>query len=135
LVRVGRAARVADERAATTNHEKTSAAPACTPVSCRTPSSQSELWKSALIDHAIALLEDANADLQPELLPAPVAHRLLRAYARAEKLAGFGVAALARRIDEASALGRVTGTFVGKAKETIATSRAPRGALGATSTT
>jgi hypothetical protein len=32
---------------------------------------------SALIDQAIELLDKANADLEPELLPAPVARRLL----------------------------------------------------------
>jgi hypothetical protein len=71
---------------------------------------------SALIDQAIELLDKANADLEPELLPAPVAHRLLASYARAEKLAGFGVAALARKVDDASHVARITGVSAGTAR-------------------
>ena len=78
---------------------------------------------SALIDQAIALLDKANADLQPELLPAPVARRLLEAYARAEKLAAFGVAALARRLDDASHIARMTGVSAGKARAVISTGK------------
>ena len=51
----------------------------------------------ALVDEAIAKLEKANADLEPELLSAPQARELLAAYARVEKLASFGVAALSRK--------------------------------------
>jgi hypothetical protein len=55
----------------------------------------------AVVDEAIELLEKANADLEPELLSADGARVLLRAYTRAERLAAFGVAALARKIDDA----------------------------------
>ncbi len=79
--------------------------------------------ESRHVDEAIALLEKANADLQPELLTAPQARELLKAYARAEKLATFGVAALSRKLDDASELARVTGTSMGKAKATVATGR------------
>ena len=47
-----------------------------------------------IIDQAIALLEMANANLEPELLEASAARRLLSAYARVEKLGAFGVAAI-----------------------------------------
>ena len=43
------------------------------------------------VEKAVELLEKANAELQPELLPAAAADRLLAAYARAEKLAAYGV--------------------------------------------
>ena len=75
------------------------------------------------VDEAVELLEKSNADLEPELLSVPEARERLKAYARAQRLAAFGVAALARTIDEASSLARVTGTSVGKAEETIATSK------------
>jgi hypothetical protein len=78
---------------------------------------------SALIDQAIALLEKANADLQPELLRAPVARKLLASYARAEKLAAFGVAALARKVDDASHVARITGVSAGKARAVVATGK------------
>jgi HNH endonuclease len=48
---------------------------------------------------------------------------LLAAYARAERLAAYGVAALARKVDDASELARVTGTSVGKAKAVVATGK------------
>ncbi len=38
-------------------------------------------------------------------------------------MAAFGIAALARRVDEAQSLARVTGTSIGKAKDTIATGK------------
>jgi hypothetical protein len=77
----------------------------------------------APVDEAIALLEKANASLEPELLPAQDAREILQSYARAEKLAAFGVAALARRID-ASEVARATGTSLGKAKDIVATGEA-----------
>lgn len=78
----------------------------------------------ALVDEAIELLEKANADLEPELLPAPAARKLLEAYVRAQRLAGFGVATLARKLDDASELAHATGTSVGQAKDTVATGKA-----------
>jgi hypothetical protein len=76
----------------------------------------------AYVDEAIALLEKADADLEPELLSVPAARKLLEAYARVERLGAFGVAAVARKLDDA-ALARVTGTSVGRAKETVATGK------------
>jgi 5-methylcytosine-specific restriction endonuclease McrA len=78
----------------------------------------------AFVDQAIELLEKANADLEPELLRSRDARKLLHAYARAERLAAFGLAALARKLDDAAEIARVTGTSMGKAKATIATGRA-----------
>ncbi|MDQ3986543.1 MAG: HNH endonuclease [Actinomycetota bacterium] len=79
--------------------------------------------ESEILHQATELLEKANAKLEPELLTAPDARKLLAAYARAEKLAAFGVAALARKLDNASALARVTGTSVGKAKAVVDTAK------------
>jgi hypothetical protein len=77
----------------------------------------------AYVDDAIELLEKANADLEPELMTTDTARRLLAAYARVEKLGAFGVAALSRKLHDAAALARVTGTSVGKAKDTLATGK------------
>ena len=71
---------------------------------------------SRVVDDAIELLEKANADLEPELLSANDAKALLEAYSRAEKLAGFGVAALARKVHDAAQIARVTGTSLGRPK-------------------
>jgi hypothetical protein len=75
------------------------------------------------LNDAVALLEKANADLEPELLTVADAQTCLEAYARARRLVDFGIAALARRIDDASSLARVTGTSIGKAKDTVATAK------------
>ena len=58
------------------------------------------------VEEAIELLEKSNADLEPDLMSAPGARKLLAAYARAEKLAAFGVAALARKLADASEIAR-----------------------------
>lgn len=79
--------------------------------------------ESTHVETAVELLEKSNADLEPELLTVAQARERLQAYARAQRLAAFGVAALARRIDEATSLARLTGTSVTQAKETIATSK------------
>ena len=75
------------------------------------------------VDEAVELLEKANAELEPELLAAPAARRLLEAYAQAQRLAAYGVAAIARKLDDASELARVTGTSLGRAKDTVATGK------------
>ena len=77
-----------------------------------------------LVDHANELLEKANANLEPELLVAADARELLEAYARTQRLAAFGLAALARKLDDVSEIARVTGTSVGKARATVATGQA-----------
>jgi HNH endonuclease len=76
------------------------------------------------IDQAIALLEKSNAGLEPELLTASTARELLDAYARAEKLAAFGVAALARKVASSAEVARATGSSAGKAQAVVRTGEA-----------
>ena len=78
------------------------------------------------IEQAIELLEKANADLEPELLAAPAARKLLAAYARAERLAAFGVATLTRKVSDCEQVAAVTGTSMGKAKAVVATGKVLR---------
>ncbi|HEY7874867.1 MAG TPA: HNH endonuclease [Actinomycetota bacterium] len=73
------------------------------------------------VDDAIELLEKSNADLEPELLTADDARRLLASYARAEKLAAFGIAALARKIRDSATVARATGSSIGKAEAVVRT--------------
>ena len=80
------------------------------------------------VDEAIAVLEKANADLEPELMSAGEARELLAGYSRVAKLASFGIAALSRTLDDATELARATGTSVGRAKATVDTGRALRDA-------
>ncbi|MFN2526705.1 MAG: HNH endonuclease [Actinomycetota bacterium] len=82
---------------------------------------------STLIDRAIELLEKANADLEPELLPSATARQLLASYARVCKLGEFGVAALTRKVNDASEVARATGTSIGKAKATVQTGKVMAG--------
>lgn len=67
------------------------------------------------------LLEQANAGLAVEVCPRAEADGLLRRYARLEKLAAFGKTALAARLGDPVELSRITGTSVGRARETIRT--------------
>lgn len=76
-----------------------------------------------VVDEATELLEKANAGLEPELLAAETARQLLAAYARAERLAAYGVAVLSRKLDDATALAQATGTSLGKAKAVVATGK------------
>ena len=76
------------------------------------------------MDDALASLEKANSELEPELLTAEAARELLESYARAGKLVAYGEAVLARRIDNAAAVARVTGTSMGAAKRTAETGAA-----------
>jgi hypothetical protein len=79
--------------------------------------------ETTFVDDAIASLEKANANLEPELLTSSDARELLHAYARAEKLVSFGVAALSRKLDDPSEIARVTGTSAGKAKAVVSTGK------------
>ncbi len=72
---------------------------------------------------AIEGLEKENANLEPELLTTAAARELMAAYARAEKLVAFGIAALSHKLDDSAELARVTGSSVGKAKSVVATGR------------
>lgn len=69
-----------------------------------------------LLEQAVELLEKANASLQPELLTAADARKVLGLYGRGEKLCGFGVTSVAHKVDDASEIARTTGTSMGKAK-------------------
>jgi HNH endonuclease len=76
-----------------------------------------------LVDRAIELLEKANAGLEPELMRGTDARKLMAAYGKAEKLASYGVAALARRVDDAAVVARATGISAGKAQTVLATGK------------
>ncbi|MGH2827986.1 MAG: HNH endonuclease [Actinomycetota bacterium] len=78
---------------------------------------------STHVNEAVEQLETANVNLEPELLSLGAAREQLKTYVRAQRLAAFGVAALARRIDDASEIARATGSSTGKAKDTIATGK------------
>jgi hypothetical protein len=75
------------------------------------------------VEQAVELLEKANAGLEPELLTVAQAQQQLQTYARVQRLVAFGVAVLARRIDDAASLARIAGTSVGKAKDRLETSK------------
>jgi hypothetical protein len=75
------------------------------------------------VDDAIELLEKANSGLAPELLTRDAARRLLDDYTRARRLADFGIAQLARKLDDPGEIARTTGTSMGKAKETVTTGK------------
>ena len=81
----------------------------------------------SVVDEAIELLEKANSGLEPQLLTAEAARELQAACARAERLAAYGVAALAQKLDDATALAQATGTSLGKAKSVVTTGRALAG--------
>jgi hypothetical protein len=76
-----------------------------------------------LIDHAIELLEKANADLEPELLSASAARDLRTSFARARRLVDFAITGLSRRLDDASEIARTTGTSMAKAKDIVSTGK------------
>src|ERR671918_1688795 len=66
-------------------------------------------------------LEKANANLEADLLPVESARELFDEYAKVKKLAAYGEAMLASRIDDAAAVARATGTSMGQAKKTLET--------------
>ena len=80
------------------------------------------------LHEAIAVLEKANSNLEPELLSVGEAREQLALYARAAKLAAFGVVALSRKVDDATEVARATGSSVGRAKATVDTGKALRDA-------
>jgi HNH endonuclease len=78
---------------------------------------------AASIEQAVELLEKENANLQPELLTTERARELMAAYARAEKLVAFGLAALSRKLDPTE-VAKLTGSPIGKARNVVATGAA-----------
>ena len=79
--------------------------------------------QTRILQEAVELLEKANAELDAELVTLAQAKKLLASYARVEKLAGFGVAALSRKVDDASEVAKVAGTSVSKAKAVVTTGK------------
>ncbi|MFN2389139.1 MAG: hypothetical protein ABR575_05965, partial [Actinomycetota bacterium] len=78
---------------------------------------------AAHLDEAVAQLEKANTDLEPELLTRPDARRLLDSYVRARRLADYGVAALSRKLDDPGEIAQVTGTSMERARATVTTGK------------
>ncbi|MGH2756095.1 MAG: HNH endonuclease [Actinomycetota bacterium] len=76
------------------------------------------------IAEAIVWAEKGNADLEPDLMATEDARELMAEYARLEKLAAYGRTALARKLDDAQELAKVTGTSVGKVRATVETAKA-----------
>ena len=73
----------------------------------------------SFVGDANVLLEKSNLDLEPDLMTAEDARALMEEYHRApKKLAEFGETAMAQKLDDAEQLAKVTGTSIGKAKET-----------------
>ena len=85
------------------------------------PLVQNRGMEIAVLHEAAELVERANANLEPEIVSAGDARKLLGAYARIKKLASYGEALLARRMDDAAAVARATGTSMGAAKKTVET--------------
>lgn len=77
---------------------------------------------------AVALLERANARLRPDELSRPDSRAILDAYSKAQKLCGFGMAALAPSVDDPTVVARTTGTSVGRAREVLSTGAVLKGA-------
>ena len=75
--------------------------------------------EAAFVDRAIELLEKATAGLEPELFDSASVRAMLARFDRVRRLGDFGVAAFARKVDDAAAVSRATGTPVGQAKATI----------------
>jgi 5-methylcytosine-specific restriction endonuclease McrA len=75
------------------------------------------------LEAAVAQLEKANAGLDPQLLGVSDARKVLERYVTAQRLASFGVACLAARIDDAAVLAKTAGVSVAKAKDTLVTGK------------
>jgi hypothetical protein len=79
------------------------------------------------LDVALEALDKANANLEPELMTVAQAKARMEVYARARRRVDYGLAALARRVDDAAEVARVTGTSVPRAKDTVATGQVMSG--------
>jgi hypothetical protein len=76
------------------------------------------------IHEATDALERANARLHPSALTVDERRAILAAYARAQRLAAFGVAALASQGDDPAAVARSIGTSVGEGRAVVETGKA-----------
>ena len=75
------------------------------------------------LEVALEALDKVNADLEPELMTVAQARTRLETYARVRRRVDYGVAALAWRVEDASEVASITGTSLGKAKDTVATGK------------
>jgi hypothetical protein len=73
----------------------------------------------SVLEEAVGLLEKAAGELSPRLISKQRARAALGLVARAEKLLGFTKAALSARVGDPVDLARVSGTSVGRARQTI----------------
>lgn len=73
------------------------------------------------IEEAIALLEKATIDIQPELTDAALARRFVSAFSKGHNLCGTGLAAFTRKVSDPTELARATGMPIGKTRSLIAT--------------
>jgi hypothetical protein len=80
--------------------------------------------KRSFFGEAVVWLEKHNADFEPDLMTTEDARELMAMCARAEKLVAYTKTALARKLDDVEELARMTGTSVGKAKQTVETAKA-----------
>ena len=80
------------------------------------------------IDELIGQFEKYNINLEPEVLGTDAARALLSRYAKIKKLASYGEAMLAARLDDATAVAKEGGVSVGQAKATVDTGKSLKGA-------
>ena len=80
--------------------------------------------EKTFIDEAIVWAEKSNADLEPDLMTAEDARYARARYSRLRKLAEYGETALARKVDDAEEIAKMSGTSEGKAKATVETAKA-----------
>lgn len=76
-----------------------------------------------LLQVATDAIEKLDTVLAPQRRSRADARRMLRRYAHLKKLVCFGEAALSARLGDAVELARVTGTSVGRARQTLETGR------------
>ena len=77
-----------------------------------------------VLGEAVALLERANSLLAPMACTTREAKALLAAYTKAEKLVAYGKATLSARLGDAAETARLSGTSIGRARQTINAGRA-----------
>lgn len=73
----------------------------------------------ACLEQALELLEKATATLEPELFDHASARVMLERFGRVRRLGDYGVAAFARKLDDAAVVSRAAGVPVGQANATI----------------
>ena len=66
------------------------------------------------LDQVIDLLEKVNAGIRPQALDGDLARDGMARYARIEKLASFGLTAMAGKVERPAEVARATGTSLGR---------------------